>query len=511
MIYSWQTAIGLTILCVAGYILPLMGVDSIYFRPRTLDILLIPSLLAFVVLMPVFWWSGKGGSRVGRYVVFILLSYCGMVAIKTIFAAADYPWTKAIEFFFGADITGYKKQVARLVVITVSCTVAAIALRYQRLGQLSSIFSALGISLGLLCVARWIQQDYVSYADTQPLKTVTFSSQVAHMQGNPIKLSKPRRVVWVIFDEMDGKLTMEGMETKNNLTPRLKNFQWLRSKALEATNANSPARDTEASLPALLTGHPVYGHKKLGAAKLSLQMQDGTSFLFSESATVFEGLPGGPSTGSINGFYHPYCQILTSVRSCSSNYLAYAGNPSDALTYMFPKFLNATWNEHYRITDRILKALPSQLADRGQTLTFLHLNLPHLPSIYAQINLGMRKTGDAHEMYGQNLLATDYVLGQILDQLGNDDKHDTLLIVSTDHWWRLLSSKEARPIPYFIWHVGSSDPVTIAEKISTIHTARLIHVYLHGIVGFSHHELADWLRTQPILPTWMPKEEENDD
>ncbi len=132
--------------------------------------------------------------------------------------------------------------------------------------------------------------------------------------------------------------------------------------------------------------------------------------------------------------------------------------------------------------------------------------MPHFPAEYAQKSLHLTPAAEYQEAYRQNLLFSDKLLGQVLSTIENSARasaQDTLLIVSSDHWERRASQRQARPIPFIAWHVGERQGVRLTEPISTIHTAALVEDFLAGRVA-TQAEIANWWSNKPFYATWIP-------
>jgi hypothetical protein len=107
-------------------------------------------------------------------------------------------------------------------------------------------------------------------------------------------------------------------------------------------------------------------------------------------------------------------------------------------------------------------------------------------------------------MYVQNLKASDVVLGRILDIMRAQDDPHTLLIVSSDHWWRPLSPEHPRPIPFLVWHSDLLRGQQVETPFSTVHTRALAQAWLNGELGQDASALVNWMSAQPVVPTWIP-------
>ena len=158
-----------------------------------------------------------------------------------------------------------------------------------------------------------------------------------------------------------------------------------------------------------------------------------------------------------------------------------------------------------RITARSLQMLPEFLA-RDDDLTFVHLNVPHPPASYADKIFHLAETERGELEYARNLRLTDEVLGTIIADLQDQARrHELLLVVSTDHWFRNIwfqpDIKEAsRPVPFMAWRVGETEGVSMNEPVSTVNTAAMVEGFLQGTVD-SQTSIAEWWARQQYYPS----------
>ncbi len=330
--------------------------------------------------------------------------------------------------------------------------------------------------------------------------------------------SVPRRVIWIIFDELDygeslGAAAPWVMRTLPNLLK-------MQDRGASATRAFPPARDTQESVSALLMGTPPDGSVIDAVGGLHLNVKNARTRSFTQANTVFAQIPGGPAAGAILGYYHPYCRILPSVGLCKSYYFGDAGRWFDGLLFFgesldallrwlpgvtaaIPAFLLDLFDPMYRISDGEIRRLPEFLSQTDKSLVFIHLNVPHYPATYTQRVLALPPTAHDREAYEQNLLLTDRIVGEIASLLRPNPDQETLLILSSDHWHRINSLNKTRPIPFIAWHVGETRGERITQPISTVNTSKLILDFLGGTVT-TQADIVQWWQTQPFYPTWIP-------
>jgi hypothetical protein len=99
------------------------------------------------------------------------------------------------------------------------------------------------------------------------------------------------------------------------------------------------------------------------------------------------------------------------------------------------------------------------------------------------------------------MLVADALLGTVLESLSKTRGQEVLLIVSSDHWFRLDSQTEPQPVPFIAWKPGESTAATISKPISTVHTASLVLDFIDGKVD-SHADIVAWWQDKPVYPTF---------
>jgi len=282
--------------------------------------------------------------------------------------------------------------------------------------------------------------------------------------------------------------------------------------SLFATRANSPASATVYSIPALLTGIPIGGGgirlDKFG--NLLLQRTDLSWVPFTEATSIFGVLAASGRGASVLGFLHPYCRLFATERCESSPWPDEVGGWDAALWANVPGLLSAVLghpNYWSAISERALQVLPEYLK-RDDALTFVHLNLPHLPAAYADKVLHLPGSPDPLVEYSHNLRLADRTLGQIMETLQQQaSRHDILLVVSTDHWLRNAFyqanvPEASRPVPLIMWRVGETDSIELSQPVSTVHTAALILSFLQGSVS-TQADMAQWWAGQTTSPAFI--------
>lgn len=506
-------AFGLALLYASAYFLPFLNPYSLYFAPSFAHYVVVPSLVSVFLLTPFFLLcsSSMVSSRCRRCLVYFGAVVLTVIAAKSILDAAGYPWLYLLSQFTtdSQAATPLDLRLGRVIVVGIAAVLALVLvhLNQSRIPKFTKFLSSLGYAFLFLALYRCLVGDLVMRrADPVVAAAAT---------GAPASATPSRRVVWVIFDEMDyGLAFLSGA----GISPGLPNFSRLASHAVSASNAYSPGRDTLYSIPALLTGTPVSGVVFDQRSALNLLDQQGKSLPFTMKTTLFARLPEGAGSAAVLGFYHPYCKILPTLQSCHSTYMGNAGRWFDSLFYFseavfttlrhfdwatqyLPERLLLWFDPMYRATNDVLSRLDLNLQNTGHSLDFIHLNLPHLPNVYVQRLLNQPVDNEA-DAYRQNLAGADLVLGKIIRNLeANAGKQNILLIVSSDHWLRTGSQVPAR-VPFLAWRVGARTAQLVPQQFSTVNTAQLALDFLNGQID-SQPEIASRLGRAPFYPTWI--------
>ena len=464
--FSLRTLVGLPLLWASMYFVPLLDASRAYLLPSNdlIEWIVLPSLVAVAAgallllsISPVLRWINP---RIAIGAEAIGLTILAITAVKVLFLAAGYRWEQLIP------TGGYVPLGLSLYLCKYGFCFGILAVMWAGRGHLrrwTRLLSGLGLSLGVLAAIR-IFFLWNTHQPTPEPSTGMATPKPSATSPVPAG-THVRRVVWVIFDESDYN-RMYGAEAP--AAPELTNFARLARSAVFATNANSPAGSTLYSIPALLAGR----------------------------------------TASVLGFYHPYCKLFT-LQRCDSFPWPQVGGWTPALWGNAPVFLSNMVGSAYfgEVTENLLRLLPEYLA-RDDALTFVHLNLPHLPASYADKALHLPASRVPLEEYSRNLILADRVLGRIITLLERQSSEkELLLVVSTDHWLRNWSYGDPAPevsrkVPFIAWKVGATQGEVLTHPLSTVHTASMILDYLDGKIS-SQSEIGRWWEDKPVYPSFM--------
>jgi hypothetical protein len=327
------------------------------------------------------------------------------------------------------------------------------------------------------------------------------------------------RLVWLLLDELSYDQTFEHRQAGLRLT----NFDALRGVSISFANVQPEGYYTDLILPALLSGRPVsaIGSTMNGALRVwELNASQWTRFdsqetLFGDAERL------GWSTG-IAGWFNPYCRLFGDVvDSCmwEPESRVFPGHMSAANTILENALAPLGAKFHVDADSRLVaehRAAYSILMQRALTLlrdgrtrfVFVHLPVPHPPSIYDRRSGEMRDGGS----YLDNLVLADEtvrVVRQAIDESGKGK--DTILMVSSDHSMRVAKwrgganwtaedervfGKRFDPRPFLLVHLpGESEGHTVSVALQEIREHDLIEGILAGRIN-ADADLEGWINAE---------------
>ena len=373
-----------------------------------------------------------------------------------------------------------------LAVLTVVNGVALLALTLSGvnsstlLGRNPAYFTGLALTFALMALAIKTRVVIVRIAPRVilallPFVLITFSQAVlklandvgvVHAESKPLtpangQRRKPAtRVLWIIFDELDQRLSFADRPAN----VKLPELDRLRSESVFAENAYPPAPLTYMSMPALITGRLVAKVTPLSNDELLVRFDgEQKDVTWSSQPNVFsEARASGFNTG-LAGWCHPYCEVIGgNLAKC--DVVKEKGNDEITLkSSMFSQaeglvstiplvpqvaipitqrvnFVNqiVTSAERQKYTVRYKRVLEGSLkeaVDPNLDLVFVHSPAPHPPGIYDRARHEFSL--DSHNSYIDNLELVDRTIGELRRAMESAGLWDnTTVIVSADHWWR---------------------------------------------------------------------------
>jgi len=384
-------------------------------------------------------------------------------------------------------------------------------------GWFTILFLLLG-GIGLALIIRWRDQVvklaiFVLLVLSPVLLANVFSTARLHLKLGPsqelfsnqtaVRADKPQggshHVVWMIFDEMDQRMTFaerpSGME--------LPEFDRLRQQAVYAENSYPPAGFTLASLPALISGKLVSNVEPTAPNELTLTLDDNKREDWSKIPSVFAEARGLGFSTAVAGWYHPYCRIFgNDLDKCDWVSATGQSNPvqghmtvvksmrlwaRDAfftIPFAFRLFQESydsgRSEDHIEEYKRVLESATKVCADPELNLIMLHFPVPHHPWMYDRRSgtFSVKRTAD----YLDNLALADRTLGEMRRALEAKGMWDSsTILVTSDHWWRIAPLRNGRRdhrVPFLFKLPGENEALTYEQPFNSV----LIHDLLLDVL-----------------------------
>lgn len=516
---------GLALLYASAYFLPMVGPEGPYWLPMAGSQVIIPSLIAVILLIPAMVWLHRryrDGNRAGPGGIVAVAMLCG-IGVLGVFSAAGYSALGILLVVAQSSVSIETTRWLRVSIATagVAALIALVRAFRPHWTRLFRFLAILGYVYALLAVFRLEHYPRDALSIWRQREPAPAAAPLMSSSTGPAPDTGPRRpkqVFWIIMDELDYDETLGTPGGPQD--PHVPNLRLLAAMGVSASAAYSPAKDTVASIPALLTGFPLSG-LAFDSDGLNLRTVSAGTRRFQESDSIFGRLPGGARSAAILGYYHPYCWVFHSVDPCVAYPDENVGRWFDALTPFGGQFMGTVrwlpksgewlpgglfeaFAPMYRITEDTLREYPRFLAIGDKSLVFIHVNLPHSPGDFSQRALHYSSVADDRLSYRRNLTLVDRMIGDAMATLRQRSKdRDILLIVSSDHWHRIDSPLAPRPIPWIAWRPGDAGPAVLSQPISTVHTAELILDYLRGAVD-DQAQIARWWNSRDFRAPLMP-------
>ena len=319
----------------------------------------------------------------------------------------------------------------------------------------------------------------------------------------------PTRVLWLIFDEMDYRLSFA--ERPPGLA--LPEFDRVRATSLFASNAYSPSDHTRLSVPAMLSGQMFKDEKSASASDLFLTLASTNRVVrWGEMPNIFAQARSQGCNTAVVGFYHPYTRIFGSfLNYCRwHRFPAYDPDREEGffsslrgqIFSMVPTLrMRSLFARAYKL---MRKEALSVVADPQYGFIYVHYCVPHKPPIYNPATGRVTAIGPAGPKgYFANLQLADRTLGELrrtLEAAGQWDK--TWVFITSDHCWReaaLYDGKSDHRVPYLLKPPGGAATVPYGPKFNTVVSYDLVTAILRGEITTAT-QAAAWLKAQPPSP-----------
>jgi hypothetical protein len=377
-------------------------------------------------------------------------------------------------------------------------------------------------------------------APTMPLVVANAAWQVStgppasFLRNKPLQPAFPQganapHVIWIIFDEWDRALTFRDRPA-DLLLPEVDRFQ---GESFNASRVYPPARVTILSVPSLLTGRTFIDSKPRIPSEIMLTYDRARPpvALTTQSTVFSEARHRGFNIG-IAGWYFPYCRLFPECTVCSwSSAIGLFGreefeHPSSVLQLMGQIFARQVRNVpalhrlgidyeapvhrelHAASYSQILSDLLRMIIDPRLNLVFVHMNVPHSPSIYRASNNTM--TDSPETTYADNLGLVDRTLCDLRHKLEESGMWDaSTILLTSDHPLRVknqyswpdrvqagLFCKQTAEVPYLLKMPGQKQGLAYHKPMQEIVTKDLLLAIMDREVT-TPQQVAAWLDHNP--------------
>jgi Type I phosphodiesterase / nucleotide pyrophosphatase len=348
-----------------------------------------------------------------------------------------------------------------------------------------------------------------------------------------------RRILWVVFDEMDFRLSF----VKRPPTLELPEFDRLRNESIFASSAYPPAGDTVLSLPALISGRLISWSHRTGPNELMLTFGDNNQkSAWSAQPNVFSQARARGYNTALAGWYHPYCRIIgTTLTKCAwetANILflpekkiaSLISHPDATIgtsmlrlgeSVLLPDsirvFLFGDDGRSWRTDDlssylNIQRRAVAMATDPDLHLILVHYPIPHPPAIYDRSKHDFSLNSNSG--YLDNLALADRALAELRHEMENAGLWEsTSVLISSDHGlrarrvWRdhqvwdpsftkedpaVLNTLEDERVPFILKLAGERNGLNYEPPFNTVLSANMLLALLFGEI--SHKEdVVKWL------------------
>ncbi|HYL78383.1 MAG TPA: sulfatase-like hydrolase/transferase [Bryobacteraceae bacterium] len=325
--------------------------------------------------------------------------------------------------------------------------------------------------------------------------------------ANPLQHAQGPRVLWIIFDEWDQRLTFDTRPTGLAL-PALDR---LRTESLFATHALPPADSTIVSMPTLIEGRTVRHITPIDADTLLLEYNDGMKQRFGDEPNLFSEVRRSGMNAAAYGWYLPYCRIFAGQLSdCwwqemgtvwNSGGTSFASalltQPRAMLeTSLFSPFgQSLTVLNHRRTYEELMQRSKRVAIDPDVQFALVHFNVPHPPYIYDHAS-GQMTRSNSLSAYPDALALVDRTIGELrahMEQAGT--WNSVILLLSSDHFYRvspLVNGARDQRVPFLVHFPGQSAGLSYEPSFNTQLSHDLILALLHSEVTDAA-STEDWL------------------
>lgn len=310
-------------------------------------------------------------------------------------------------------------------------------------------------------------------------------------------VSNTPRVLWLIFDEMDQRISF--IDRPQHL--KLPEFDRFKEQSFFAENAYPPANGTIPSIPALIDGRLISSSRRLESSIIKVIYEGSNQEEnWGSRSNVFRKAKALGVNTALIGEYIPYTRLIGhDLDYCTWSayryqYVSAKDTLWDNLTtqiYSFFHTLELYYQQQIIATREILDGARKLAVDSRYGLVFIHFPVPHSPFIHHRAWWDQFPKG-----YADNLALCDQILGQIRKDMESKGVwEDTNIIISSDHSYRdseKFDGKKDQRVPFMVKLANQEEAIVYSKKFNTVLTHNLVLDILSKKVT-TPAEIVHWL------------------
>ena len=484
--FAWLIAASLANLALLRVWTELFG----YSKWDTFEMKVLPSpslygaaLIDLAVITLVGWgiliFTSRSGP-VGRLtsILFLLLCLVPLNSARDVLGAEHFPLLR-----FAAVRTFGPKTVVAVGCILLVITVAAVVLFTDKLRR-------------LVCLCLLLSFPFVPVNIGRALWDMTHQGTLLEVEHGSLAVQSRKtvqapRVVWLIFDEMDQRITFE--DRPNGLT--MPEFDQFRASSLYADAVSEGGGDTIYAIPSMMTGRKVVKVRELGADQLGVTFEDGGNEVdFASVSNVFSRAQQlGVSSGMV-GWQIPWCRIFRrqltrcwwceGVRPDNSVRISLLGASLDEVRSLFEtnnfsifgqSLCSRQHIDNYYALTREAEALAT---DNSIDLAVLHLHGAHPPHVYDRTTREFSLANSPIRGYVDSLALCDETLGLLRRSMQHDGLWQrSTVVVTSDHHNRssvAFDGKTDHRMIFMVKLAGQTTPLKFSEPLGATMLSDLV-------------------------------------
>ncbi|MEO8594844.1 MAG: sulfatase-like hydrolase/transferase [Candidatus Solibacter sp.] len=311
-------------------------------------------------------------------------------------------------------------------------------------------------------------------------------------------MPKLQRVVWVIADEWDYRLTFLDRDP----TLPLPEIDRLRGISVSGSAVAPPGQETPVSMPGFYSGKLVNYVDHDGARELNVRFHgENEDVRWSAERSIFDQARALGANTALLDWYHPTCRMLNSLTYCKWWPLAMQHNsmgegfwqilPNQTRSLAETNILSLfgrtlTGEQQAGVYHSMMEEAQKLLTSPDYGLIVIHLPVPHAPHTYDRRTRTFTLGNKPYKGYIDSLALLDVTIGELRHIMQSAGSWDSSTVLFTsDHMYRdaeQLDGKSDGRIPYLLKLAGQKEGVTYAKGFNAVLSADLLMDAMRGQV-----------------------------